>query len=121
MLAQWWGPRKYETVVDKLEPKTGGQWRFINRATDGGEHGHHTVFHLVEASQRLVQTFEYECATSNVLMESMTLEERNGKTVVTAHSLFQSVEDREGMLAGGGKEEGSRETYAKLDELLAKD
>ena len=121
LLTRWWGPRKYETVVDKLEPRTGGQWRFINRAADGGEHGFHGVFHLVEAPHRLIQTFEYEGAPGHVSLESMTLEERDGKTLVTAQSVFQSVEDRAGMMADGGMEAGARETYERLEELLARD
>ena len=120
LVAQWWGPRVYETIVDKLEPKVGGQWRFINRAKDGGEHGFHGVFHLIEAPLRVVQTFEYEGAPGHVSLESMTLEERDGKTIVTAHSVFQSTEDRAGMMQGDAMETGARDTYARLEELLAK-
>ncbi|HEY5982549.1 MAG TPA: SRPBCC family protein [Anaerolineales bacterium] len=118
LLEQWWGPRIYTTVVDKLEPRAGGQWRFINRAADGGEHGFHGVFHLVEPDKRIVQTFEYEGAPGHVSLESMTLEERGGKTSLIAHSVFQSPEDRAGMMVDGGMEAGARETYARLDELL---
>jgi uncharacterized protein YndB with AHSA1/START domain len=119
MLTQWWGPRMYETIVDKLEPKTGGQWRFINRAADGGEHGFHGVYHLVEEPRRVVQTFEYEGAPGHVSLESMTLEERGGKTFLTAHSVFQSAEDRAGMMQGDSMEIGARDTYLRLEELLA--
>lgn len=120
MIAQWWGPRKYETIVDKLEPKVGGQWRFINRAADGGEHGFHGVFHRIDAPRQVVQTFEYEGAPGHVSLESLTLVERDGKTLVTALSVFQSPEDREGMMQGDAMESGARETYARLEELLAK-
>ena len=48
----------------------------------------------------------------------MTLEERGGKTSLIAHSVFQSPEDRAGMMVDGGMEAGARETYARLDELL---
>jgi uncharacterized protein YndB with AHSA1/START domain len=119
MIPRWWGPRRYSTIVDKLEPKVGGQWRFINRAADGGEHAFHGVFHLIDAPRRIVQTFEYEGAPGHVSLESLTLEERGGRTVATAHSVFQSVEAREGMMQGG-MEDGARETYERLEELLAK-
>jgi uncharacterized protein YndB with AHSA1/START domain len=120
MLAQWWGPRRYDTIVDTLEPRTGGQWRFINVEAGGSQHGFHGVFHLVEAPHRLIQTFEYEGAPGHVSLGSMTLEERGGKTFLTAHSVFQSPEDRAGMMADGGMEEGARETYTRLEELLTK-
>jgi uncharacterized protein YndB with AHSA1/START domain len=120
MIAQWWGPRVYTTEVDQLEPRSGGQWRFINRAADGGEHGFHGVFHLVEAPRRIVQTFEYEGAPGHVSLESMVLEERDGRTYLTAQSVFQSVEDRAGMMQGDGMETGARDTYLRLEELLTK-
>jgi uncharacterized protein YndB with AHSA1/START domain len=119
MLSQWWGPSRYVTIVDKLEPRVGGQWRFINRAADGGEHGFHGVYHLVDAPRRIIQTFEYEGAPGHVSLESLTLEERDGKTLITAHSVFQSPEDRAGMMQEGA-EEGARESYERLEKLVAK-
>lgn len=119
LLPHWWGPRKYATVVDQLEPRTGGRWRFINRGQDGAEHGFHGTFHLVDAPRRIVQTFEYEGAPGHVSLESLTLEERDGKTLLAAHSVFQSVQDRDEMMHGDDMESGARETYARLEELLA--
>jgi uncharacterized protein YndB with AHSA1/START domain len=119
MIEKWWGPSIYTTVVDQLEPKAGGQWRFINRAADGGEFGFHGVFHQVEPARRIVQTFEFEGVPGHVSLESMTMEERDGKTFVTAHSVYQSVEDREGMMQGGGMEAGARESYERLEKVLA--
>ena len=120
MIEKWWGPRVYTTAVDKLEPRVGGQWRYINRAADGGEHAFHGVFHLVDAPRRIVQTFEYEGAPGHVSLEDMTMEERDGRTFVTAHSVFQSPQDREGMMQGDAMETGARDTYLRLEELLAK-
>ena len=31
LIPSWWGPRKYETIVDEMEPRAGGRWRYINR------------------------------------------------------------------------------------------
>src|SRR4029453_7677765 len=42
---QWWGQRDTETVVDRLEARAGGQWRFVERSGDGDEHGFHGVYH----------------------------------------------------------------------------
>jgi hypothetical protein len=49
----------------------------------------------------------------------VTLEEREGKTLSRAVSVFQSVEDRDGMIASG-MESGVNEGMEKLDELLAR-
>lgn len=53
----------------------------------------------------------------HVLLETITLEERDGKTLMTDLSIFQSVEDRDGMIASG-MEAGAAESMNRLDALL---
>lgn len=48
----------------------------------------------------------------------MTFEERDGKTVIHQHSVYQSVADRDGMIESG-MESGLNDGFAALDELLA--
>ncbi|MEP7294483.1 MAG: ATPase, partial [Chloroflexota bacterium] len=62
--------------------------------------------------------FEFEGMPGHVLMETITLEERNGKTLVTDSSVFQSVADRDGMLQSG-MEGGANESWDRLTRLLA--
>jgi uncharacterized protein YndB with AHSA1/START domain len=76
LIPKWWGPRRYETVVDRAEVRPGGLWRFINRDADGTEYGFKGVYHDVVAPERIVQTFEFEGAPGHVALETMTLEER---------------------------------------------
>jgi len=117
LIPNWWGPRKYETIVDEMEPKSGGRWRFINRNNESGEEfGFHGVFHEV-TPERIVQTNEFEGFPGAVALETSTLEERDGKTYMTAVSLAPSVEARDAMVASG-METGARETYDRLDELV---
>jgi uncharacterized protein YndB with AHSA1/START domain len=116
LVPSYWGPRKYETIVDVMEPREGGRWRFINRATDGGEHYFKGVFHEV-TPERIVQTSEYEGAPGHVALETATLEERDGKTYYTAISLAGSVEERDAVVESG-MEGGARELYDRLDELV---
>jgi hypothetical protein len=47
----------------------------------------------------------------------MTLEEIDGRTKMTAHSVFQSVEARDGMVSAG-MEGGFNEGMQRLDKLL---
>lgn len=116
-IPQWWGPRAYATIVDKMEVRAGGLWRFINRDTAGNEYGFHGVYHSIEAPERLVYTFEFEGTPGHVLLETVTFEEQDGKTKITDRSVYQSVEDRDGMVQSG-MESGSAETLDRLEELL---
>ncbi len=117
---QWWGPKAYTTIVDKMEVKAGGLWRYVQRGQDRSEFAFHGVYHSIVAPERIVDTFEFEGMPGHVLMETLTLEAQpDGKTKLTVSSVFQSVADRDGMLQSG-MESGSNESYDRLDELLAK-
>ncbi|MDQ2943396.1 MAG: SRPBCC domain-containing protein, partial [Candidatus Dormibacteraeota bacterium] len=65
-----------------------------------------------------VQTFEFEGVPGHVALDTMTLEEVDGKTRLVQQSVFQSVEDRDGMVQSG-MEEGASESMDRLAELLA--
>ena len=118
LVAQWWGPRGFTTIVDKLEAKPGGAWRYIVRGSNGEEDAFRGVFREVTPPERLVFTFEWEGLPGHVLVETVTLEERDGKTTVTDTSLFHTPEERDGMLQSG-MEGGASESWDKLAELLA--
>jgi uncharacterized protein YndB with AHSA1/START domain len=55
----------------------------------------------------------------HVLLEICTFEDIDGKTKLTEKSVYESVEDRDGMLKSG-MEEGTKETMDRLAELVEK-
>ena len=116
---RWWGLANSETVVDQLEARPGGRWRFVERDGEGNEFGFHGVYHDLQAPERIVYTFEYEGMPGHVLLETITFEEQDGRTLMTDSSVFQSVADRDGMLASG-METGAAQSMDQLDEYLAK-
>jgi uncharacterized protein YndB with AHSA1/START domain len=119
LIPNWWGPRRYETIVDRHEPRSGGAWRFRNRDAEGNEFAFKGVFHDLVTGERIVQTFEYEGTPGHVVLDTLTLEEDDGRTRYTALSVFQSVEDRDAMVQSG-MEGGARETLDRLAELVEK-
>ena len=52
-------------------------------------------------------------------MDTLTLEERDGRTTVRTSSVFQAVEDRDAMVQAG-MEKGVTEGMERLEELLEK-
>ncbi|ADH68752.1 MULTISPECIES: SRPBCC family protein [Nocardiopsis] len=117
-LARWWGLKENETVIDHADLRRGGSWRFVERAPDGQEYAFHGVVHDVVAPERFVQTFEFEGMPGHVCLETTTLEEGDGRTLYTSTTVFQSVEDRDGMVESG-MEYGLKQSMDALDELLA--
>jgi uncharacterized protein YndB with AHSA1/START domain len=120
LIPQWWGPKYLTTTVERMEVKPGGIWRYIQKDAKGNEYAFHGVYHGIDAPERLVYTFEFEGIPGHVLLETVRLEDQNGKTKMIDQSVFQSVEDRDGMLTSG-MEEGANETMDRLTGLLSKD
>jgi uncharacterized protein YndB with AHSA1/START domain len=118
LVARWWGPRKYRTVVDTLDARPGGKWRMRNIGADGVEHAFRGEFREFVPSERIVWTFEYEPLPGHISVETMTLTERDGRTLLTVRDVFSSKEDLNGMV-DSGMESGARESYERLDEVLA--
>ena len=118
LMSRWWGPRRYQTVVDTMDVRPGGKWRMRNIAADGGEHAFRGEYREIVPPERIVMTFEYEPLPGHISVETMTLTERDGRTLLTVRDQFSSKEDLEGMV-NSGMESGARETYERLDELLA--
>ena len=116
-IPRWWGPRRHTTTVDKMDVRPGGAWRYVSRDADGNEYGFHGEYREVVPPERLVATFEFEPMPGHVSVETLTLVEHEGKTTLTNRSVFDSVEDRGGMLQSG-MEAGLRETYDRLAEYI---
>ena len=93
LVAQWWGPRRTTTTVHRMD---------------------------VLSPERLSYTFEYEGMPGHVLVETMSCQDVGDKARVTTTDVFASREDRDGMLASG-MEEGSRESWDRFAEVLAKE
>jgi uncharacterized protein YndB with AHSA1/START domain len=119
LLVQWLGPRQYTMTIDTYEPRDGGRWRYIHSDADGNAWGFHGVFHGEQTPDGMLQTFEFEGAPGHVALESLTFEERDGKTTTRTHSVYQSVEARDAMVESG-MEGGVNDGFDRLDELLAK-
>ncbi len=120
LYVQWLGPRRLTTTLETFEPRNGGRWRYIQRNQSGNEFAFRGVYHEVLAPQRIIDTFEFEGLpeAGHVCLETLTLEALPGRrTRLTAHSVFQSVADRDSALQSG-MEEGINDSYERLAELL---
>ena len=117
LVAQWWG-RGNKLVVERMEVEPGGQWRFVEHAPDGVQ-GFEGRYREVTPPERIVQTFAWDGMPGHVIVETATLEDLGDRTKFVSVSLFDTPEDRDGLLATG-MEQGMNESYAALDKQLAK-
>ena len=117
LVSQWLGPREYSTTVDKMEARPGGLWRFVQRNEKGDEFAFHGVHHDVVAPERIVATFEFEGIPGHVLLQTVRFEPLGQKTRLVEQLLFQSVADRDGMVASG-MQRGSDDSMDRMAEIL---
>lgn len=118
LLGQWLGPRRLTMTVDRYDVRDGGTWRYVSRDIDGAEYGFRGLFHgTPSVDAGIVQTFEYEGWPGKVSLQTLTFEEEGGRTLVRMNSVFQSVADRDEMVASG-MEVGVNEGMDRLDDLF---
>jgi uncharacterized protein YndB with AHSA1/START domain len=114
-IAKWWW--RGNPLDCELDFRPGGSWRFVEHAPDGESYGFHGEYREIVAPERIVQTFEFEGMPGHVSLETLTFEEHAGKTTLTSTTVFDTVEDRDGMLQSG-METGAKESLDHLAALL---
>jgi uncharacterized protein YndB with AHSA1/START domain len=116
-ISAWWGQKGSQLAVCELDFRPGGRWRFVERTADGTEHGFRGEIREIVRPERIVQTFEYEGYPGHISVDTLHFEAVENRTRLIAVSVFDSVEDRDGMLQSG-MEQGAGETWDRLAEYL---
>ena len=114
--ARWWGPRRYTNRVLAMNVRPGGKWRVEQRAPSGKVFTFFGEFIEIDAPRRMVQTFAF--ADYPPARIELVLEPEGPDTRLRSTMQFTAVEMRDGMI-GSGMEQGAREGYERLEELLA--
>ena len=121
LVAKWLGPHGLKMTIEKYESKDGGSYRYIHEDPNGNKYFFRGVNHEVLAPERIIGTFEFEGLPErgHVALQTARFETLpDGRTRFVSQSLFQSVEDRDGMLRSG-MERGVKQGFERLDEILA--
>ncbi len=118
LVAQWLGPAKYEMRIDHYDCRTGGSYRYVH-AAGGQEFGFHGSFHEVRPAEAIIQTFTFEGEPDSVALERLIFTDLGGgRTRLESTSLVDSFATRDAFVASG-MESGIRESYGRLDAVLA--
>jgi uncharacterized protein YndB with AHSA1/START domain len=118
-LAAWWGPRDHKNTITAFDPRAGGQYRVEQSDPQGNRYIFFGDYLEFVPPERLVNTFAMEGPYRDKrIVNTQILEEVEGGTQLTAVSRFDSVAERDGM-AASGMEWGARQSYERLEELLA--
>jgi uncharacterized protein YndB with AHSA1/START domain len=119
LVPQWWGQKAYKTVVDKMDVKVGGKWRYVQSDPTGKEFPFSGEYKEIKRPEKIVYSFEYEAMPGHGEIDTVKLENVGGKTKMVQTGKFSKLEDMEGKLSMG-MEWGSRELIERLAELVEK-
>jgi uncharacterized protein YndB with AHSA1/START domain len=118
-VSRWYGPRGTTLSSCEIDLRVGGTWRYVMRNDDGS--GSEVAFSgeylEIVPGKRIVQTWRFEPIPEAQTTETLTLTERDGKTLLTTHVQHASKESRDGHIESG-MEGGMQETFDRLEELL---
>ena len=116
-VAHWWGQKSSTLPVCEMDFRPGGAWRFVEHAADGNDYCFRGEYRDIVRPERIVWTFEFEGLPGHISLETMVFQDLGGKTRITATSVFDSLEDRDGMIQSG-MEQGAGESFDRLAEYL---
>ena len=118
-VARWWGPLGSSLTVCEMDFRPGGSWRMVVRSPNGQEHPFKGEYREIVPPRRVVQTFIYdvEGIRDHVAVETLTLDEHDGRTTLSVTVLYDSKEARDAQLRSG-MEAGAGQSYDRLAELL---
>ena len=117
LFRKWWVPRSMGMTLRscEMDVRTGGKYRLVfgdDPANPMAFFGHYLE---VVPGQRIVWTNEESGDAASVT--TVTLEERDGRTLLVMSELYPTKEALDE--AGTGAQDALHETFAQLDEVLA--
>jgi uncharacterized protein YndB with AHSA1/START domain len=113
------GPEGWTMPVCEIDLRVGGACRYVWGNADGREMGVGGVFLEVFPVSRISWTEKFDEAWyPGVGVNELTLEEREGRTLMTFTSRYESKEARD-MALKSGMDEGMSAAYDHLERMLA--
>ena len=118
LIARWWAGERGEVTSVEVDLRVGGTWRYVMRANEGFEVAFHGEYREIVPDERIVTTEIYEGAPDDHAVETITFDERDGRTTLTTVMEVGSREARDGILATG-MEDGMQEAFDRLEQVAA--
>jgi uncharacterized protein YndB with AHSA1/START domain len=113
-LRRWWGCSEFNSdATFEVDLRVGGKWRY----SFGAPHVFYGQYLEIAAPHRLVSTEAYEPYAQHDYVVTLTLEERDNKTLMTSRIRHKTKEGRDGHLQSG-MESGAGKTFDRLEDLL---
>lgn len=115
LVRRWWSARRGEMTVAEIDLRVGGAWRYVMVADGGMEVAFHGTYREIVPNERIVSTEIYEAFPDAEALNTLTLEEAEGRTKLTILVEHRNKAERDGHVQSG-MEDGLQDA---LDDLEA--
>ena len=116
LVKQWWNAKRGEVTVAEIDLRVGGTWRYVMVADGGFEVGFHGEYREIVADERIVSTEVYEGMPDAESVNTITLTDVDGRTLLEVLVQHSSKEHRDAHIEPG-MEAGMQDAYDLLEQV----
>ena len=119
LIRRWWHAKRGEVTAAEVDLRVGGAWRYAMVADGGFEVGFHGEYREIVPNEKIVSTEAYEGIPEpekNATLNTVTFEEKDGRTTVTLLIQAPSKDVRDAIIASG-MEDGLQDALDLLEEV----
>src|SRR5918997_1632402 len=101
LVKRWWSAQRGEVTVAEIDLRVGGRWRYVMIAEGGFEVGFHGEYREIVPNERIVSTEVFEGMPDAEALDTLTLAEKNGRTILTILVEHQTKAHRDAHIESG--------------------
>jgi uncharacterized protein YndB with AHSA1/START domain len=116
LVRRWWHANRGEMKVCDIDLRVGGSWRFVMDAPNFGEVAFHGEYREIVPNERLVATEVFEPYPDNAALDTLTLTEQDGRTLLTLLVAHGTKEARDAHVESG-MEDGLQDALDLLERV----
>lgn len=116
LVKQWWSGERGEVTLAEIDLRVGGSWRYVMTG-EGFEVGFHGEYQELVPNERIVSTEVFEGMPDAASLNTLTLTETDGRTLLTILVQHSSKEHRDGHV-NSGMEGGLQESLDALERVV---
>ena len=116
LIKRWWPANRGKMTLAEVELRVGGKWRYVMVADEGFEVAFHGEYREIIPNERIVSTEVFEMVPDAEAVDTLTLVEKGGRTILTILVQHQTKEHRD-MHIESGMEAGLQEALDLLEQV----
>jgi uncharacterized protein YndB with AHSA1/START domain len=116
LVRRWWHANRGEMKVCDIDLRVGGGWRFVMDAPNFGEVAFHGEYREIVPNEKLVATEVFEPYPDAEALDTLTLSEQDGRTLLTLLVEHGTKEARDAHVESG-MEDGLQDALDLLERV----